>query len=548
MMQIPSYLLPEPSCVPLDTCRLDEAQGCIRLTIASMQLPASCPLCQRPSRRVHSGYTRQVADLPWAGLPVQIELSVRRFFCDHPVCSRRIFTERLPTVVAPWARRTQRLASAQEQIGLALGGAAGERLALHLAMSAGVDLLLLLIRQAQTPKRPTPRVLGVDDWALRKGQTYGTILVDLEQGQVVDILPDRASETLARWLQEHPGVEIVSRDRAGAYAEGARVGAPDAIQVADRWHLLKNLTDAVYKALQPHHSAIEQMLRQQSGQEVGQMHPPVANSVLPASVATHQPTAADIARQQRAEEAHRLRQQGWTMKAIAHHLGLCTKTVRRHLNRSLPPTPLRRSGRARLIDAYRSYLLARWNAGCHNASQLWREIRAQGYAGQITMVREFISQLRRASGLPPRVRSLPGNPVKTDPSVRPPTVRALAYLIVRPPDHLDAAEYEHLAKLAAVHPKLQVVVELAREFAAMVRQRQAKQLKAWLEKATHSHVASLRSFAAGLRQDMAAVQAGLSLAWSNGPTEGHINRLKCLKRQMYGRAKLDLLRQRLLAA
>lgn len=372
-------------------------------------------------------------------------------------------------------------------------------------------------------------------------QTYGTILADLVQGDVADIVPDRTAESLAQWLQAHPGVEIVSRDRAGAYAEGVRLGAPNAIQVADRWHLLKNLTDCVYKALQQHQAAIEQIFLQPLRQE--QASPLNSTSV----VYDAGPTAADLARQGRAAEAHRLRQQGWTFQAISQQLGICTKTVRRYLNRSLPLAPLRRSRRIRLLDPYQPYLLERWNSGCHNASQLLREIQQQGFAGHFSIVREFISKLRRAGGLPPRKRRIQGTPVKTDPVQRPPTLRGLAYLLVRPSNKLDATEQEHLTKLAMIHPKLQVVSELAQEFATIVRQRQTSEFPAWLDKAAHSQVAALCSFAAGLRQDEAAVKAALSLPWGNEPTEGHINRLKCLKRQMYGRAILDLLRQRLLA-
>ena len=257
-----SCLLPDPSLIVFDAVEIDDADNLITCLASVTQRVALCPICMQPTSRIHSGYQRILADLPWAGIPVQFLLHVRRFFCQNDGCERKIFTERVPTVAAPWARRTQRMAEAQQAIGLAAGGSGGSRLCTALAMDGGVDLLLALIRNTQPPEHETPRVLGVDDWALRKGQTYGTILVDLEQGCVLDLLPDRTAEGLAHWLKAHPGVEIVSRDRAGAYAEGARQGAPDAIQVADRWHLLKNLTDAVYKALQKHQSAVEQMLSQ----------------------------------------------------------------------------------------------------------------------------------------------------------------------------------------------------------------------------------------------------------------------------------------------
>jgi transposase len=541
-MDILANLLPEPESIVVNKVEIDEEGKRIICTVSVNGATASCPVCRMVTMRIHSYYKRSLADLPWAGIPVRIHVRVHRFFCDNPGCVRKIFSERLPGIAAPWARRTCRLAECQQTIGLTAGGSDGTRLCTALAMEGGIDLLLGLIRQRTSPERPTPQVLGVDDWAMCKGQSYGTILVDLVQGNIVDILPDRTAESLAQWLQAHPGVEIVSRDRAGAYAEGIRLGAPNAIQVADRWHLLKNLTEAVYKTLQQYQAAIEQTLMQRLRQQQ-------ASPLVPDPVALDtEPTAADLARQGRAAEAHRLRQQGWTLQAISQQLGVCTKTVRRYLNRSLPLAPLRRSRRIRLLDPYKSYLLERWNRGCHNASQLLREIRQQGFAGQFSIVREFISKLRRASGLPPRKRRIQGTSVKIDPVQRPPTLRTLAYLLVRPPNKLDAIEQDHLARLVAVHPNLQVISELAQEFATIVRQRQTNEFPTWLDKATHSQVATLRSFAAGLRQDEAAVKAALSLPWSNGPTEGHINRLKCLKRQMYGRAKLDLLRQRLLAA
>jgi transposase len=541
-MIILTNLLPEPESIVVEKVEIEEEIKQIICTVSAIGAVASCPVCRIVTTRLHSHYKRSLADLAWAGSPVRIHIKVHRFFCDNPGCKRKIFSERLPGIAAPWARRTCRLAECQQAIALATGGSGGTRLCTALAMDGGIDLLLGLIRQRELPEHPTPQVLGVDDWAMCKGQTYGTILVDLVQGDVVDILPDRTAESLSQRLHAHPGVEIVSRDRAGAYAEGARLGAPNAIQVADRWHLLKNLTDCVYKALQQHQAAFEQTFLQPLRQE--QASPLVSTAV----VHDAGPTAADLARQGRAAEAHRLRQQGCTFQAIGQQLGICTKTVRRYLNRSLPLSPLRRSRRIRLLDPYKPYLLERWNSGCHNASQLLREIQQQGFTGQFSIVREFISTLRRASGLPPRKRRIQGLPVKIDCVQHPPTLRALSYLLVRPSSKLDATEQEYLTKLAAVHPNIQTVYELAQEFATIVRQRQESHLPVWLGKATHSQVASLRSFATGLRQDESAVTAALSLPWSNGPTEGHINRLKCLKRQMYGRAKLDLLRHRLLAA
>ena len=350
----------------------------IVLTLRAVRRTAACPDCAQPSRRIHSSYERRLADLPWNGVPVKVRLWTRRFFCDTEGCAHHIFTERLPETTASYARRTLRMEQALHWLGLALGGAAGARTAQRLGLVVSGDTLLRHLRRMPLGQKPTPiapRVLGLDDWAWRKGQRYGTILCDLERRCVVDLLPDRQSTTVTEWLRDHAPPEVISRDRAGAYAEAARQGAPHAVQVADRFHLVRNLREALEHVVARHGPLIEEAFRQSTPPPV--THPPTP----PSNSIPTRPQQLSLQRRQRRLERYlqvmELRQRGISKRAIALQLGLNRKTVRDWLRAGQFPERQIPQGHSS-VDRWLSYLEKRWAEGCHNRSQLWRELQSHG--------------------------------------------------------------------------------------------------------------------------------------------------------------------------
>lgn len=544
-MAVPT-LWPAPDVVAVERIIANEAA--LTLVIRCCRDGALCPCCNQPSTRVHSRYQRRLADLPWHGVPVRLQLQTRRFFCQNPACQQRIFTERLPALAAPYARRTIQLQEAFHWIALALGGRPGARLIQELGLSAQRDTLLRLIRKQPLPVIEPPRVLGVDDWAFRRGHNYGTILIDLERHQRVDLLPDRSAETLARWLREHPGVEIVSRDRSPLYAEGARQGAPHAMQVADRWHLLKNLVEAMEGLLLKEHRTVRQAICGAT---------PPTRSPFTETPPESKQTSGHLEREKqhrrerrlaRYQEVQHLFQQGYSIRDIGRLTGLSRKTVRRFVQSPEFPERAIRQPRPTKIEAFSAYLRRRWNEGCHNSTELLRELRERGYTGGLTQVRELLRPLRRGASAVPGSQAAPENQGDKRLVSAPPSTRSVLWWLLRPDEQLEEEARQLVAQLCASSPVVKTARELALWFFRMVRERRAEEFGDWIEAARDGPVTCLRSFALKLLSDRAAVVAALSQPWSNGQVEGQVNRLKLVKRQMYGRANFDLLRLRVLAS
>jgi len=527
----------------------------IVIRLSTNAASVACPLCCHHSRRVHSRYPRTLADLPWNRIAVRIHLRSRKFFCDNLACERIIFTEPLPELVARYARKTLRLREAFYIIGYLLGGKAGARAALGLGLSVSADTLLRRVRQVAIQHHHASKglkIVGVDDWAFRKGHRYGTILIDLERRQLVDLLPDRSSENVANWLKKHPSIEVVSRDRAQVYAEGAQVGAPQAEQVADRWHLLHNLGEAMQRLTAQHSSHLRQAAKQMQPTSNA---PFVEEALLVEPIEELPPIRLPSAEQQRLQRCQQreelyhqikaLRQQHRTVQSIADETGVSKRTVQRFLRAEQFPARSRRRSQPRNTAPYEAYLRQRVEAGCQNAAQLYREVKAQGYKGGYVCISAVVQGLRTK-----RTKKSPSQRAASPPIVKVLSSRTVAWWLQ---GHFHTAKSDiaeeqkaFIENLFEVAPILKEASELAQEFANIVKNRQAEKLDAWLEKASQSPCNEMKRFAQGLCQDLAAVRNAVTMEWSNGQTEGQVNRLKMLKRQMYGRANFDLLRARVL--
>jgi transposase len=528
-----SALLPHLAGLRLQDTAVDD-DG-ITLTLSARRRTAACPLCGRRARRMQSHYTRRVADLPIAGRRVTLCLWVRRFFCRNRRCSRAIFAERFTDLVPAYGRRTVSQRKHLQALGCTAGGSVGARLARLQGLAASRDTVLRLVRAMPSPDAKTPRVLGVDDWAKRRGCSYGTILVDEEAHRPIALLADRTGDTFAAWLAAHPGVEVITRDRAAAYADGATRGAPDAVQVADRFHLVKNLGEALLQVVTAHRSQLA---------EVGV---PAADTDPASPSATVGPSPrADRARRAqrlvRYEQVVAQRALGSTQAAIADKVHVSERTILRWLAAGSLPERKARNEPPSAFAPYANYLTQRWAEGCHNATQLWREVCAQGYCGPKAGIWTIAQRLRRGEEAI--------LPIAVTPATRAPdapiTPGRVVVLLLQHAEDRSADEQRLLRTVQEACTEVKQAGTLCERFLHLLRDRVPDALPAWLSDASCCGLNALERFAHGLQRDLAAVTAAATLPYSNGQAEGQITRLKLIKRSMYGRAKLDLLERRVL--
>jgi transposase len=508
---------------------------------------AACSGCRRRSSRVHARYQRQLDDLPLGGRRVQVIVQVRRFKCLNSRCSQSTFSEQIPGLTTPFARRTPPMTGALVKVALALAGRPGSKLAAELAMPSCRDVLIRLIRAQPITAAGHIDVLGVDDFAVRRGQSYNTILIDMGTHKPVDVLPDREAGTLADWLREHPEVQTVCRDRASAYADGIRTGAPQAIQVADRFHLWKNLCEAAEKTVAGHHHCLRAAAAAQAEPAQAEQEPP-APVPRPESAAPPGRTyrLAERTRTRYAEVQECLAR-GLSRAAVSRELNLDIQTVRRFANAACAEELLGKAEhRATKLDPFIDLVNQRWNEGVTSAEAITAELRALGFKGDAQTVRRYLKPFR----LPGTSRSHP-DPRQRKPAPAAPAVpkpRKISRALLTHPDRLTEDEILIVANATAGCAHLERLHQHVRSFAKIMAQRRGQELPAWLEAVETDDLPELRSLAVGLRRDLAAVVNGLTLEHSSGAVEGNVTRVKRIKRDGYGRANFDLLRAQILIA
>jgi transposase len=549
-------LLPSGALLRLGAAKLSSER--VTVDVHTTASRSFCPGCQSEASRVHSHYQRTLADLPLAHIPVQLHLHVRRFFCDNTTCTRKTFSEPVPGLALRFARRTTRLATEQRHLGLEVGGEPGTRLARRQGMPVSADTLLRLARRATPVPAPTPRHLGIDDFALRKGQIYGTIFVDLDTHRPVDLKPDRSAQVVEQWLKEHPGVELISRDRSNEYADGASRGAPDAVQVADRFHLLQNVREMLQRVLERHQGALQaattepsptepplpaaEAVRSSTDPGVAKklvVHVPDAHPSAPLPIPTKHGKESRASRYARYEEVRALRAQGLSYRAIAGKLHLSRQTVRRFSVADMFPERATRRSVPSKLDPYKPVLEQRLAAGEDNGLQLWRDLRDQhGITGSRALVSRWVAQHRHLIpglelAVKPKRRGRPAQPVKAAPPTphRRLSARKVAWLLVCRPEEVAEDDHAVIERLCALATAGASADQMAHAFIEMVRKRQASNLEGWLTQAAASGIPELQSFAAGIERDKPAVVAALSVPYSNGQVEGQVNRLKLIKRK-----------------
>lgn len=471
---------------------------------------------------------------------IRLELSVKKFFCREKECSQKIFTERLPEFLEPSSRLTARLRTIVQAIVGAFNAKAGARLGTQLGIQLSRTTFLRSLQQIQIAPVGQVKHVGIDDFAWKRGKRYGTVIVDLDSHCIIDLLSDRETESVKKWLESHPEIEVVSRDRGGAYADGAAQGAPQAIQCADRWHLCKNLGDAVEEYLKRAPLSIPAPTLPVSTSETKE---PSARGSTYAQRRQERLSQVVFERKQEiVEKVREMHQQGVSGHGIAAELGLARGTVRKYLQSDGPVRIAPKKRKPSLLDPYYEYLCQRWNDETPTALQLFEELQEKGFQGGISIVKDFVTRLRR--GLPGLKHPPQSIKMRQAPSTL--SARELRWLLAKKEEDLTPEEKPCLEKLFESSQEVCQIHRFLHSFLRMVRELKPDLLNGWMKEVRESKIKELVSFVNGVERDYDAVRAGLTYSWSQGPVEGAVNKIKTHKRLMYGRASFSLLRTKML--
>lgn len=520
-----ALLLPHLSAVAVD--RAEISGGLVSIWVHATAGGAACPECGSWCTAVRDRYLRRLRDAAAGGRRVLVWLAVRLLRCGNPECPKASFAEQPEGLAVPYARKTSLLAGQLAAVAAALCGRAGSRLARAvLAVEVSRHTLIRVLMALPGPAAGLVRVLGIDDFSLKKGREYATLLVNMETGEPVDVLPDREAGTAEKWLRAHPEVEVICRDRAGAYAEAARDGAPQAIQVADRWHIWHNLCEYAGKAVVRHQDCLAGSGCACQGGQEDQPEPEPEREPGEGAL----PAGAEAVIRERHAAVHELRAAGQTMAETAVALGLGEQLTGRFWRAASAGALLKTAG-ASALDPWKPYLRRRWDAGITNTAALHREITALGYPGSQLTTWRWLALLKLAA--PPKPPAPPGKQQVTG-------------WMLTDPARLDGGEQEQLAAILDCCPELKELAGHVTAFAKMLTGRRGGRLDDWL--AAAGDCPALAPFANGIRRDYQAVRNALTLEWNSGRVEGRNTRTKLLERQMYGRASFPLLRKRILLA
>ncbi|MEF9446497.1 ISL3 family transposase, partial [Escherichia coli] len=493
------------------------------------------PECSKRSDSVHSSRRRRIQHLPCSGQTLWLVFSVRHWYCRNPVCSRKIFAESLAPFAGSHQQSSQALQNLQRQLGLIAGGEAGKRAATAVGLRCSADTLLRRVINTPGTKQSGAPHVGIDEWAWHRGHRYGKLIVNLDTHRPLVLLPGRDQRTLATWFRKYPEIQVVSRDRSGVYATAAREGAPQARQVADRWHLLKNIGDALERMMYRHIPLIRLVASELSLKKSPEPELSVPAVSLRRPERLKQQTRKK--RHQRWTEVMALHNKGCSFREISRITGLSRVTVSRWVRSGTFPEMSTRPPKRGLLDPWREWLKEQRESGNYNASRIWREMVARGFTGSETIVRDAVAKWRKG-WIPPVTTAA------RLPSVSRVSRWLMPWRIIRGEENYAS---RFISLMCEKEPELKIAQQLVLEFYRILKTQNKSQLSSWFTRVHESGSAELRRVAAGMEADAAAICEAISSRWSNGVVEGHVNRLKMLKRQMYGRAGFELLRQRVMS-